>query len=219
MVSGASGADGVVPLAGPSCVPLAPRCVVRGLSIHGPEVVAALTHAFEKSGTMPRMYWPPDVVRDVVTALWEAGAGAAWTHRRLTLLEPDLFADDEIQGRLKSAQAQFDSYVSVRDLQSARQVYTDLLRASLGVGYKDYQVIGLLRWVELANREDPPSGAARIAAAASFMPPLEGTHAEWNFPEGGRSGRLQVEFSSPAAGGASAPARLARRRAAPIHAD
>jgi hypothetical protein len=158
------------------------RLLVRAASLHGAEVVAALTDALEQEwdDAGSKMYWPPDVVREVVTALWEAGASAAWTHRRLIVLEPDLFADDEIRGRLKSAQAQFDAYVSVRDLQSARQVYTDLLKASLGVGYKDYQVIGLLRWVELANREDPASGASRLAAAASFMPPLEGTHAEWD---------------------------------------
>jgi hypothetical protein len=158
------------------------RLLVRAASLHGPEVVAALTYAFEQEwdDVGSKMYWPPDIVRAVVTTLWDAGASAAWAHRRLTLLQPNLFADDEIQGRLKSAQAQFDAYVSVRDLQSARHVYTDLLRASLGVGYKDHQVIGLLRWVELANREDPASGAARITAAASFMPPLEGTHAEWD---------------------------------------
>src|SRR4051812_38329643 len=141
------------------------RLLVRAASLHGPDVVAAVTYAFEQEwdDAGSKVYWPPDVVRDVVTVLSEAGAGAAWTHRRLKLLEPDLFADDEIQARLKSAQGQFDAYVSVHDLQSARHVYTDLLKASLGVGYKDYQVIGLLRWVELANREDPASGAARIA--------------------------------------------------------
>ncbi len=158
------------------------RLLVRAASLHGQDVVAALTYAFEQEwdDAGSKMYWPSDVVRDVVTALSEAGADAAWTHRRLTLLEPDLFADDEIQARLKSARAQFEAYVSVRDVRAARRVYTDLLRASLGVGYKDYQVIGLLRWAELANREDPASGAARIAAVASFMPPLEGTHVEWN---------------------------------------
>src|SRR4029077_20336092 len=155
------------------------RLLVRAASLHGPGVVDAVTHAFEQEwdDAASKRYWPPDVVREVVTALSEAGTDAVWTHRRLTLLDSDLFADDETQTRLKSAQAQFDAYMSVRDLKSARRVYTDLLRASLGVGYKDYQVIGLLRWAELANREDPESGAQRIAAAASFMPPLEGTHA------------------------------------------
>src|SRR5207247_10705776 len=89
------------------------RLLVRAASLHGSEVVAALTDAFEQEwdDAGSKMYWPPDVVRDVVTALWEAGASAAWTHRGLTLLDPNLFEDDEIQGRLKSAQAQFDACV------------------------------------------------------------------------------------------------------------
>lgn len=158
------------------------RLLIRAASLHGADVVDALRQAFEQEWDDQRSqpYWPHDVVRDIITALSDARADVGWTHRRLELLDPDLLTDDDVQGRLKSAQTQFDAYVSVRDLQSARRVYTDLLRASLGVGYKDYQVVGLLRWADLANREDPLSAAERLEAAASFMPPLEGTHAEWD---------------------------------------
>jgi hypothetical protein len=158
------------------------QLLVRAASLHGSEVLDALTEAFEREwdDVDSRGYWPSDIIRDVVVAFAEAGASATWAHRRLTLLDEDLFHDDEIQSRLKSAQAQFNAYVSVGDLDSARRAYNSLLAASLGVGYKDYQVTGLLGWAELANRDDPVAGAARIEAVASFMPPLEGTHVEWD---------------------------------------
>jgi hypothetical protein len=174
------------------------RLLVRAAALHGHDVVDTLALAFEREWDDPssRAYWPPDVTREVVTALSDAGAADAWTHHRLTLLDRDLFTDDDVQSRLKSANAQFDAYTSVGDLKSARRVYTQLLTASLGVGYKDYQVVGLLRWVEAANDQEPTAGAERVEAIASYMPPLEGTHVEWDSLE--EVVRITCKWSLPA---------------------
>ena len=89
--------------------------------------------------------------------------------KSLKAIEPDIFADDEVQTRVKAAQEQFDACIRVKDLVAARPVYSSLLTASLGVGHKDYQVVGLLRWSELANAEDPEQSGDRIETAASVL--------------------------------------------------
>ena len=113
-------------------------------------------------------------------ALHDAGLDDASAHDALRALEPDIFADDEVQTRVKSGQEHFDACVRVGDLAAARRVYSRLLAASLGVGYKDYQVVGLLRWAECANSQDPEHSTDRLELAASYLPALQGTHVEWD---------------------------------------
>ncbi len=158
------------------------RLLIRAAVLYGDEVIDELRRAFQQEWTDPasKQYWPPDVVRNVVIALSDAGLTGPWTHEALRAIEPDIFVDDEVQTRVKAAQEQFDACVRVDDLVAARRVYSNLLTASLGVGHKDYQVVGLLRWSELANAADPEQSGDRIETAASYLPALQGTHVEWD---------------------------------------
>jgi hypothetical protein len=158
------------------------RLLIRAAHLYGHDVVEELRRAFQQewSDSASRMYWPPDVVRDTVVALYEAGLEGSWAHEALATLEPDVFEDDEVQTRVKSAQQHFDACVRTGDLDAARRVYSRLLAASLGVGYKDYQVERLLGWAELANAQDPEHGTDRVEVAASYLPALQGTHVEWD---------------------------------------
>lgn len=158
------------------------RLLIQAASLYGEEVVDELKRAFQQEWTDPasRIYWSPDVVRDVVLALHGAGLDDGWAHEAFRAIEPDIFADDEVQTRVKSGQEHFDACVRVGDLAAARRVYSRLLAASLGVGYKDYQVVGLLRWAERANSQDPEHSTNRLELAASYLPALHGTHVEWD---------------------------------------
>jgi len=158
------------------------RLLIRAAYLYGEDVVEELKRAFQQEWTDPvsRIYWPPDVVRDVLVALNDAGLDDPSTHEALGTIEADIFADDEVQTRVKSAQEHFNACVRVGDLVAARRVYSSLLTASLGVGHKDHQVVGLLRWAEFANNEDPEHGTNRIESAASYLPALQGTHVEWD---------------------------------------
>lgn len=158
------------------------RLLIQAASLYGVEVVDELKRAFQQEWTDPtsRSYWSPDVVRSVVLALHDAGLADASAHEALRALEPDIFADDEVQTRVKSGQEHFDACVRVGDIDAARRVYSRLLAASLGVGYKDYQIVGLLRWAECANGQDPQNSTARLELAASYLPALQGTHVEWD---------------------------------------
>ncbi len=150
--------------------------VVNAASQHGPSAIEAISEAFEQLWLDRELslHWPPDVRRSVLLALAHAGRSRDWITDRLGRLESLMLEEKNVAGRIEECHKQAQARLELRDTTSARLMFEQAIRISLGVGYrKDYQFSDWVYWLSLINEVEPSKARERIVWFAQAVLTLE----------------------------------------------
>ena len=140
--------------------------LVDAVAQHGPEALDALCTEFEALWLNPATstYWPIDVIRAILRAVWKNRYSRDWTTKQLHALEAQMLEGQDIAGRVKQFLEQADVWLALGETDWARTHFTQALEGTFGVGYrKDYQMDTWINWMERFNTVEPTFAPERIA--------------------------------------------------------
>jgi hypothetical protein len=165
--------------------------VVRAVYQHGPSAVAALKETFDSewADVASRRYWPSEVIRETVLALWRAGIEKEWSVGHLHALQEWMLNDQDVSGRIRESLDQAEAWLTLGESDLAKKSLQHLLSESMGVGYrKDYQTDEWIEWLGDINHSQPDLAPERLAWFARAIATLDET------TEGRATGAASLEL-------------------------
>ena len=152
--------------------------LVDGVAQHGTGAIQALVAAFETEwdSIENKVYWPPNLRRQIILALFCVGVSKEWTIRRLRELENIMLDGQDVSGRIDECRKQAEVWIVLGEKRSARELLGKMLNASQAVGYrKDYQINKWIHWLGRVNEVETEKVADRISWFARAIVSLEET--------------------------------------------
>lgn len=152
--------------------------LVDAVAQHGTGAIQALVTAFETEwGSIEnKVYWPPNVRRQIILALFRVGVSREWAIRRLRELENIMLNGQDVSGRIDECRKQAEGWIILGEKKSARELLGKMLNVSQAVGYrKDYQLNKWIHWLGRINEVEIEKAAERISWFACAIVSLEET--------------------------------------------
>lgn len=154
------------------------KLLIDATSQHGIEAIVLLAEALEKewNSINTGKYWPSDVRRQCILALWQGGIRKDWVIEKLKEIEQHMHEGQDISGRIDECRNQAKAWLSLREPEFASAALRQMIKVSFGVGYrKDYQFDGWIRWLGRINQAEPEQASQRIAWFAQAVISLQGS--------------------------------------------
>ena len=156
------------------------RCEFYGLLVqtvaqHGSEAIESLRLLFEKEWNNDEAgnFWPSEVRRHVIMALWEAGVNRSWAIEKLNEIEASMLDGKNVFECIEECQKQEEAFILLREKEAANDLLNQILRLSFGVGFrKDYQLDSWIEWLNSINNAEPDKIAERIEYFAQAISKL-----------------------------------------------
>lgn len=150
--------------------------LVDAVAHHEAGAIQALVIAFETEWDHieNKIYWPPNVRRQIILALSRVGVSREWVVRRLGELENIMLDGKDVSGRIDECRKQAEAWVILGEKSSARELLAKMFNVSQAVGYrKDYQLNKWIHWLGRINEVEPEKAAERISWFARAIVSLE----------------------------------------------
>ncbi len=142
---------------------------------HGPEAIESLRLLFEKewNNSETGNFWPSEVRRHVIMALWQVGVNRSWAIEKLNEIEISMLDGKNIFECIEECQKQAEAFILLREKEAANDLLNQILRLSFGVGFrKDYQLDSWIEWLNSINNIEPDKTAERIEYFAQAISKL-----------------------------------------------
>jgi hypothetical protein len=138
--------------------------LIDALSRHGFEPVEALADVFDEEWRgESQTYWPVDLRRSILLALFDAGIAKEWIVERLGHLESVMFEGQDVSGRVSECRSHAEAWLHLGDRERAHTSIEHGVQRSLGIGYrKDYQLNDWIYWLTLVNKAEPKRARERM---------------------------------------------------------
>ena len=138
--------------------------LIDALSQHGFEPVEALAEVFDEEWQgESQKYWPVELQRSILLALFDAGIAKEWIVERLSGLESVMFGGQDVSGRVSECGSQAEAWLHLDQRERAYTWIEHGVQRSLGIGYRrDYQLNDWIYWLTLVNKVEPERARDRI---------------------------------------------------------
>ncbi|HLE63148.1 MAG TPA: hypothetical protein VI750_08420, partial [Pyrinomonadaceae bacterium] len=138
--------------------------LIAALGQHGLEPVEALADIFDEEWRGESQgYWPAELRRAILLALFDAGIAKEWIVERVERLESTMFEGQDVSGRVSECRLQADAWLHLGELERAYSWIERGVQRTLGIGYrKDYQLNDWIYWLTLVNKAEPERARERI---------------------------------------------------------
>jgi hypothetical protein len=149
--------------------------LVQTVAQHGPEAIESLRILFEKEWNNGETgnFWPSEVRRHVIIALWEVGVNRSWAIEKLNEIGVSMLDGKNIFECIEECQKQAEAFILLREKGAANDLLNQILRMSFGVGFrKDYQLNSWIEWLNCINNIEPEKVAERIEYFAKAISKL-----------------------------------------------
>lgn len=149
--------------------------LVQIVAQYGPEAIESLRILFEKEWNNEETcnFWPSEVRRHVIMALWEEGVNRSWAIERLNEIEASMLNGKNIFECIEECQKQAEAFILLSEKEVANDLLNQILKLSFGVGFrKDYQLNYWIEWLNLINNIEPDKTAERIEYFAQAISKL-----------------------------------------------
>lgn len=139
--------------------------LVQTVAQHGTEAIESLRILFEKEWNNGETcnFWPSEVRRHVIMALWEVGVNRSWAVERLNEIEASMLNGKNTFECIEECQRQAEAFILLSEKEVANDLLNQIFKLSFGVGFrKDYQLNYWIEWLNLINNIEPDKTAERI---------------------------------------------------------
>ena len=143
---------------------------------HGSEAIESLRLLFEKewNNSETGNFWPSEIRRHVIMALWQVGVNRSWAIEKLNEIEISMLDGKDIFECIEECQKQAEAFILLREKEAANGLLNQILRLSFGVGFrKDYQLDSWIEWLNSINNIEPDKTAERIEYFAQAISKLK----------------------------------------------
>jgi len=145
---------------------------------HGPVAIEELRAELERlwAAEDTAWVWSPEARRNVVMALYDAGASDEWTRAQLESIASTMLDGKDISGKVDECEAHAKAWCTLGDDEEAVEELKRLVSVSFGVGYrKDYQMDQWVEWLDRVVALDPDKVGERISLFAAAIAATEET--------------------------------------------
>jgi len=152
--------------------------IVDVVQEHGPIAIEGLRTELERlwAAKETAWVWKPEARRNVVMALYDAGASEEWTRAQLESIASTMLDGKDITGKVDECEAQAKAWRTLGDNQKSVEELKRLVSVSFGVGYrKDYQMDHWVEWLNRVLALEPDKVGKRISLFAASIAATEET--------------------------------------------
>ncbi len=149
--------------------------LVQTVAQYGPEAIESLRLLFEKewNNSETSNFWPSEIRRHVIIALWQVGVNRSWAIEKLNEIETSMLDGKNIFECIEECQKQAEAFILLDEKEAANDLLNQILRLSFGVGFrKDYQLDSWIEWLNSINNIEPDKTAERIEYFAQAISKL-----------------------------------------------
>ena len=149
--------------------------LVQTVAQYGSEEIESLRFLFEKEWNNSKTgnFWPSEVRRHVIMALWQVGVNRSWAIEKLNEIEISMLDGKNIFECIEECQKQAEAFILLREKEVANRLLNRILKLSFGVGFrKDYQLNSWIEWLNSINNIEPDKTAERIEYFAQAISKL-----------------------------------------------
>lgn len=149
--------------------------LVQTVAQYGPEEIESLRLLFETewNNIDTGIFWPSEIRRYVIMALWQTGVNRSWAIVKLNEIGFSMLDGKNIFESIEECQKQAEAFILLGEIKVANDLLNQTLRLSFGVGFrKDYQLDSWIEWLNSINSIEPDKTAERIEYFAQAISKL-----------------------------------------------
>jgi hypothetical protein len=145
-----------------------------------PDATDAVRHVFETEWADPhvRIYWPPARRRALVLGLLGIGVDGEWAVSQLEQLQAAATIEVGVYDRIQELRDQAEAWTLLGQRDAASACLIQMVRIAAGLGYKDTQVGGWIRWLDRINTLDPSQASSRLQRFTGWVLTMKDTTEE-----------------------------------------